>query len=82
MDILVFNNQTYEDRCESIATEGAYLAFRYVENMKIYLYALDNYYVEVSFSPYHHKIVSLEAFQDVSMLGPYLEFINIDQLTI
>lgn len=80
MKLLDFNHITFEEKCELIAVEARYLSYRYIENMKIYLYALENYFVEISFSPYHHKIVSIEAFNNVELLDPYLEFININDL--
>ncbi|MGK7389219.1 MAG: hypothetical protein ACNS60_02675 [Candidatus Cyclobacteriaceae bacterium M2_1C_046] len=80
MNILEFNHLTFDEKCENIATEGRYLSFRYIENMKIYLYAIDDFFVEISFSPYHHKVVGIDAFNNVDLLNPYLEFVNIDQL--
>lgn len=82
MNILEFNHLTFEEKCECIATEGNYLSFRYVENMKIYLYALGEFFVEISFSPYHHKVISVDAFNNIDLLNPYLEYVNIDQLSL
>lgn len=82
MNLLEFNHTTFEDKCELIAVEGRYLSYRYVENMKIYLYALEDFFIEISFSPYHHKIISVDAFNNIDMLNPYLDFVNIDQLKV
>lgn len=80
MTLLEFNHIPFEEQCEIIAVEGNYLTFRYDKNMKVYLYALENYFIEVCFSPYQHKITSIEAFTNMDLLNPYLEFVNLAEL--
>lgn len=82
MELLEFNQKTFEQKCEVIALEGRYLSYRYIENMKIYLYAMEDYFIEISFSPYHHRIISIDAFNNIDLLNPYLEFVNINELKV
>lgn len=82
MDLLEFNHISFEEKCELIAVEAKYLSYRYVDNMKIYLYALEDYFVEISFSPYQHKITNITAFNNTDLLTPYLEFVNIGGLKV
>lgn len=82
MTLLEFNHVPFEEKCELVAVEGKYLTYRYVENMKIYLYALEDYFIEISFSPYHHKILAIEAFNNMELLNPYLEFVNLGELQV
>lgn len=80
MTLLEFNHISFEEKCEFIAVEGKFLSYRYIDNMKIYLYAINNFFVEISFSPYHHKIMSVDAFNNLNLLNPYLEFVNIEDI--
>lgn len=80
MTLLEFNHILFEEKCEFIAAEGKFLSYRYIDNMKIYLYAINNFFVEISFSPYHHKIMSVDAFNNLNLLNPYLEFVNIEDI--
>ena len=82
MNLLDFNHVPFEEKCELIAVDGRFLSYRYVENMKIYLYAVSDFFIEISFSPYHHKIMSVDAFNNIDLLDPYLEFISIEDLLV
>lgn len=80
MTLLDFNQIPFEEKCNLVAVEGRFLSYRYIENMKIYLYAVNNFFIEISFSPYHHKVMSVEAFNNMNLLDPYLELVNIDDV--
>jgi hypothetical protein len=82
MKLLDFNHVPFEEKCELVAVEGRFLSYRYVENMKIYLYAVNDFFIEISFSPYHHKIISVDAFNNMDLLDPYLEFVDIDDIAV
>lgn len=80
MKLLDFNHVPFEEKCELIAVEGRFLSYRYIDNMKIYLYAVNDFFIEISFSPYHHKIMSVDTFNNIDLLNPYLDFICIDDI--
>ena len=73
--ILPFNKQ-----CDFITVFADYLVYRVEEERKYYLYAMEDYFVEVSYLPFEGKVMDIKAFHDTSTLDDYLDFIDISDL--
>ncbi len=73
--ILPFNKQ-----CDFITVFADYLAYRIEEEKKYYLYAMENYFVEVAYLPTEGKVLEINAFHDINEIEMYLDFIDISDL--
>ncbi|MEM6360309.1 MAG: hypothetical protein AAF149_17015 [Bacteroidota bacterium] len=73
--ILPFNKQ-----CDFITVFADYLAYRVEDDKKYYLYAMENYFVEVAYLPVEGTVLSINAFHSANDLEEYLQFIDISDL--
>lgn len=64
-------NAVNESVCICSRTEGRFL---------IMLYQRDGFYIEVFYKKVNHQVVGLFAFNDITMLDPYLEKMPINLL--
>ncbi|MET0636796.1 MAG: hypothetical protein ABWZ25_12270 [Chitinophagaceae bacterium] len=71
---------TEEQKRSIVLTEGVALAKRHLNDKLVFLFQLQEYYVE-TFCDYESKeIVEYRVFQGTKQLSPYLEEISIDHL--
>ena len=75
--ILPFNK-----KCDFITVFADYLVYRTEEDKKFYLYYLSGYFVEVCYAPYENQVLGINAFESSSALDPYLNAINIGEVTL
>jgi hypothetical protein len=69
----------YETKAKQVLNE-VFLGDRKVKDNYISLFALDGFYVEVYYSLTIHTIVKMRVFNDISLLEPYLDQINFEEL--
>ena len=70
-----------EDHKRSIVlTEGVAIAKRELADRLIFLFQLQEYYVETFCCCKSKEILEYRVFQNTKLLGPYLETIQIDHL--
>jgi hypothetical protein len=65
---------------DMLYSQGAYLAKRRCGHLRVILYQLDSFYIEVYYSKYRTVIQTLKSFHSVEHLGPYLELIDLGDL--
>ena len=75
-----FNSFTKNEKVKALCNHGAYLSERTVETLRIVLYQLSSFYVEVKYDTESNKIVEFQVFINTIMLEPYLEQIDISNL--
>jgi hypothetical protein len=68
------------DQRKFLLEQGAYLGHRKAAPWSVLLYQVQDFYVEVFFSMNNLDIQSIEAFDDLDRLEPYLERISLDTL--
>ena len=72
-----FQTMPFERQCDYVSVFGDYLAHRSGGGLKFYLYFLDGFYVEVSYSPPHKRVIGIYAFEELHELDPYLDRITL-----
>jgi len=73
-----FRTLPFERQCDYVTVFGDYVAHRGEGSMKFYLYHLEGFYVEISYSSPHKRVIGVYAFKATRDLWSYLKHINID----
>lgn len=73
-----FNIIDLHDKALFVWENGEYLSTREYYSMKVNLYALPGFLVEVFYSPYLNKIQRIEIVEDPKRLAKHLENIQIN----
>ena len=69
-----------EEKKKTVLHEGILLAKRDVEDCKIFLFGLSDYYVELFCNRQSKAVEEYRAFGDTRFLSPYLKTISLDDL--
>jgi hypothetical protein len=72
MTIKEFNQQSDIQQANALRADGVLLAKRMIMGIKVYLYQIGNFYVEVYFNSMHNMIQGLRSFENTNELDPYL----------
>ena len=75
-----FTDLTETRQAETLLERGIFLADRLYKNFSIFLYQLDNFYVEVYHNLRFDVMQGMRCFEDEEALQPYLESIDISCL--
>jgi hypothetical protein len=75
-----FRVMAFEKKCDIITTQGAYLSQRMLADCKVFLYHVQDFFIEVFYSPKYQKVLMINAFDNSQGLNAYLESINLDEL--
>lgn len=78
LDEFTLLNETRQ--AEALLEQGIFLTDRLYKNFSIFLYRLDNFYVEVYHNLRFDIMQGMRCFQDEEALQPYLESIDISCL--
>lgn len=78
LDEFAILNETRQ--AETLLDRGIFLADRFYKNFSIFLYQLDNFYVEVYHNLRFDILQGMRCFEDDDALQPYLESIDISCL--
>ena len=77
-----FKRSSFDEKCDAITIYSDYLMMRSKEDCNIYLYHLDAFFIEVSFSTRIKKVVSINGFDNPMELIPYAERISLEDLNL
>ncbi len=78
--IAAFRILEFDQKYDRISTRGRYLTFRYLGECKVFLYLLDNFFVEIFYSLKYQRVLLINAFEYTVGLDPYLEGISLSDL--
>jgi hypothetical protein len=67
-----FNGMDEHAQPEAVFKEGIYVDSRDEENLKVQLYRLDNFYVEVYYDPKENKVTRYRSFKSPGQFAPYV----------
>ncbi|MEJ2004671.1 MAG: hypothetical protein P8X57_06850 [Cyclobacteriaceae bacterium] len=73
-----FQTLPFERQCDYVTVFGDYLAHRTDGSLKFYLYHIQGFYVEISYSSPHKRVVGIFAFQETRDLKAYLDLVHLD----
>ncbi|MCA6078526.1 hypothetical protein [Fulvivirga sedimenti] len=73
-----FQTLPFERQCDYVSIFGDYLAHRSDGGLKFYLYHMEGFYVEVTYSPPHKRVIGIFAFHEIMELTPYLDDIDVN----
>lgn len=75
-----FQVMPFEKKCEVVTYFGSYLAHRFLDQCKVFLYSTDNFFIEVYYSTKYQKVLMIHSFEQLEGLEPYLERISLSDL--
>lgn len=76
-DFILLNE---EEKKQAVLNEGVLISKRKVPTSVIFLFQVQNFYVEACFNPHSKGIEEFRMFDHTSLLQPYLDSISIDDL--
>ncbi len=80
MTIQDFQYASFEKKCDVVTTYSDYLLTRDSKGRKVYLYHVNEFFIEVYYSPTEKKVLAIKAFSDTRHLAPYLDKISLEGL--
>lgn len=75
-----FQVLSFDKKCDFITVCADYLLHRIEGDRKFYLYHLQDYFVEVCYSPSQSKVLGIHAFKGLELAEPYLRHIDINNV--
>ncbi|MFD2247352.1 hypothetical protein [Pontibacter ruber] len=81
MDFYAFNCLPREERAELVWEHGRYLAIREEMGCSVALYHMGRFFAEVWYSPEDNQIALVHGFTSRSLLEPYLDQIDLEDLS-
>ena len=79
-DIMDFNRLTFIEKCTEITFKGKLLVKKELGNQNVFLFLLNNFYVEVWFNKLKKEIHGINSFQTSKGLELFLEDFSIEDL--
>ena len=79
MTLEQFNILSIEQQQKAVLSKGIFLAERKDPPLRMMLYDMGNFYVEVFFLSRYNKVAWFNGFDNMEKLEPYLERINVSQ---
>ena len=67
-------------KIDFVYKDGVYIGKQKINNKAIVLYQLQHFYVEIRFASYRRKVASLVPTEDMEILTPYLDQIDVKEL--
>jgi hypothetical protein len=80
MTVTDFTHLSETQQAEALLSRGIFLTERLYKNFIIFLYQLDNFYVEVYHNLKFNVMQGMRSFEDDEALEPYLDSIDISCL--
>ncbi|MCG8320203.1 MAG: hypothetical protein MI921_11920 [Cytophagales bacterium] len=77
-----FKKLTIDQQAKFVKTRGRYLSIRENRHFLIDLYCVDDFFVELWYSPNSVGINQIRSFKDIKLLEPYLKNIDISGIRI
>lgn len=69
-----FNGMDEAGQADAVFTEGVFVDDREEDGLKVQLYRLDSFYVEVYYDPVGNEITRYRSFKSSGELAPYVRF--------
>ena len=70
-----FNGMDETAQAEAVFKEGVYVDDRDEDGLKVQLYRLDSFYVEMYYDPKGNKITGYRSFKSPDQLAPYVKIL-------
>jgi hypothetical protein len=80
MTLKQFNSLPLEEQQMAVLTKGTFLAERRDAPLRMMLYDMGDFYVEVFFLSRYNKVAWFNGFDDIEKLEPYLAKIDVSNL--
>jgi len=80
MKLAEFNKQSTEEQQKAVLINGVFLAERKDPPLRMMLYDMGNFYVEVFFLSRYNKVAWFNGFASTKKLEPYLQKIDVSSL--
>ena len=80
MTMFDFQLLSESEKIEALYQRGVYIAKRRVDESVILLYQLEGFYIEIFYRKYRIHIKHIHCFSSTSLLDPYLEQIDVENL--
>ena len=75
-----FRVMHFEEKCDLVTYTGQYLMHRFLGDVKVFLYHVDGFFIEVFYSPRYQKVMMINAFDHSIGLDTYLETVSLTDL--
>ena len=80
MTLTEFNKLSTEEQQKAVLMQGVFLAERKDPPLRMMLYDMGNFYVEVFFLSRYNKVAWFNGFNNTKKLEPYLQRIDVSSL--
>ena len=80
MTLHQFTRLTQDEQATATWQNGTFLAIAAMDHIKILLYQLNSFYVEVFYDTSTAKVCMIKSFTDVEELEPYLHKVDITEV--
>lgn len=80
MTLHQFKHLSLKEQASILETRAVYLASMQDEGDTYNLFQIDGFYLEISCTGYELQVSSLNYFDEMSLLAPYLKLINIEDV--
>ena len=80
MTLAQFNKLSTQEQQKAVLVHGVFLAERKDPPLRMMLYDMGNFYVEVFFLSRFNKVAWFNAFQHTKKLEPYLQKIDVSSI--
>ena len=80
MTLSQFNKLSIEEQQKAVLINGVFLAERKDPPLRMMLYDMGSFYVEVFFLSRYNKVAWFNAFQSTKKLEPYLQKIDVNSI--
>lgn len=80
MTLAQFNKLKIEEQQKAVLINGVFLGERKDPPLRMMLYDMENFYVEVFFLTRYNKVAWFNGFQSTKKLEPYLQKIDVSSI--
>jgi hypothetical protein len=80
MTLAQFNKLKIEEQQKAVLINGVFLGERKDPPLRMMLYDMENFYVEVFFLSRYNKVAWFNGFQSTKKLEPYLQKIDVSSI--
>lgn len=80
IDVHEFRILTIEEKCDLVSYVADYMHFRKSGETNIFLYALNDFFVEIFYCVRREKVLMVNAFLGLAQIDQYLGSISLDDL--
>lgn len=82
MTLQDFHYLSFDKKCDLITFCANYIMHKELGKSKVFLYAMDKFFIEVYFTPEEDRLLHIYAFSDTKNLTDYIEKISLEELFV